>query len=96
MENQSPVTRWAGRTTSALPALFLLVDGAMKLVKPEVVKATVEVGYSESVIFGLGIVLLACRRPGRSTATTCLFACALSADSPSTSQRNRRNSRIFA
>src|SRR5882672_4577501 len=60
MQN-SPVTLWAGRTMSALPALFLLVDGAMKLVKPEpVVKATVELGYPESVIFGLGIVLLAC------------------------------------
>lgn len=57
----SPVTLWAGRIMSALPALFLLVDGAMKLVKPEpVVKATVELGYPESVIFGLGIVLLAC------------------------------------
>jgi hypothetical protein len=36
-------------------ALFLLVDGAMKLVKPEpVVKATVELGYPESVIFPPG------------------------------------------
>jgi hypothetical protein len=61
MENHSPVTLWAGRTMSALPALFLLVDGAMKLVKPEpVVKATVELGYPESVLFGLGMVLLAC------------------------------------
>jgi len=57
----SPVTLWAGRTMSALPALFLLVDGAMKLVKPEpVVKATVELGYPEGVLFGLGMVLLAC------------------------------------
>jgi hypothetical protein len=46
---------------SALPALFLLVDGAMKLVKPElVVKATVELGYAETVILPLGVVLLAC------------------------------------
>jgi hypothetical protein len=46
---------------SAMPALFLLVDGAMKLVKPEVViKATVELGYAESVIVPLGIVLLTC------------------------------------
>src|SRR5262249_6285644 len=37
---------WTGWIMSALPALFLLVDGAMKLVKPEVVvKATVELGY---------------------------------------------------
>ena len=52
---------WAGRVLSALPALFLLVDGAMKLVKPEaVVKATVELGYAEAVIVPLGVVLLAC------------------------------------
>jgi DoxX-like family len=52
---------WAGRVMSALPALFLLVDGAMKLVKPEVVvKTTVELGYAESVILPLGVVLLAC------------------------------------
>ncbi len=52
---------WAGRIVSALPALFLLVDGGMKLVKPvPVVEATVRLGYPESVIFGLGILLLAC------------------------------------
>jgi len=43
---------------SALPGLFLLVDGGMKLVKPAlVVEATVQLGYPESVIVGLGIVL---------------------------------------
>ena len=52
---------WAGWTISALPILFLLVDGVMKLVKPApVVEATVRLGYPESVIFGLGIVLLTC------------------------------------
>ena len=60
----SPVSNkqlWVGRTMSAMPALFLLVDGAMKLMKPEVViKATVELGYAESVIVPLGIVLLTC------------------------------------
>jgi hypothetical protein len=46
---------------SALPALFLLVDGAMKLVQPEVVvKTTVELGYADTVILPLGVVLLAC------------------------------------
>jgi len=50
---------WAGRIISALPALFLLVDGIMKLVKPEpVVKATIELGYPESVIMALGMILL--------------------------------------
>jgi hypothetical protein len=52
---------WAGRVISALPALFLLIDGIMKLVKPPVVvEATVKLGYSETVIVGLGIVLLVC------------------------------------
>ena len=52
---------WAGRILSALPALFLLVDGVMKLVKPAfVVEATVQLGYLESVILPLGFVLLAC------------------------------------
>src|SRR6516165_3111977 len=52
---------WVGRIISALPALFLLVDGGMKLVKPVVVvEATVRLGYDESVIVGLGVVLLVC------------------------------------
>lgn len=52
---------WTGRVLSFLPALFLLFDGAMKLVKPDpVVKATVEMGFSETVILPLGIVLLVC------------------------------------
>lgn len=50
---------WAGRIISAIPALFLLLDGVMKLIKPApVVEATVRLGYPESVILGLGIVLL--------------------------------------
>jgi DoxX-like family len=52
---------WAGWIFSALPALFLLFDGGMKLFKPEfVVKATVQLGYPETVIVPLGIVLTAC------------------------------------
>ena len=57
----SQAKRWAGWIISALPALFLLVDGVMKLVKPAVVvQTTVQLGYPESVIVPLGIVLLAC------------------------------------
>src|SRR5262249_43489979 len=57
----SKAALWTGRVMSALPALFLLFDGAMKLVKPDfVVKATVDLGYSESVIVPLGVVLVAC------------------------------------
>jgi fucose permease len=52
---------WTGRIIGALLALFLLLDGVMKLVKPApVVEATVRLGYPESVILGLGIVLIAC------------------------------------
>jgi len=52
---------WAGRIISALPALFLLMDGIMKLFKPApVVEATVKLGYPESTIIGMGIVLLVC------------------------------------
>jgi DoxX-like family len=52
---------WTGRIMSALPALFLFVDAVGKLVKPApVVEGTVQLGYPESVLLGLGIVLLAC------------------------------------
>ena len=52
---------WAGRIISALPVLFLLMDGVMKLVKPTtVVETTVQLGYPESVILSIGIVLLVC------------------------------------
>ena len=50
---------WAGRILSVLPAMFLLVDGSMKLFKPPmVVEATLQLGYSESAIAGIGVVLL--------------------------------------
>jgi hypothetical protein len=52
---------WTGRIMSALPALFLFVDGVGKLVKPApVVEGTIQLGYPESVLLGLGIVLLTC------------------------------------
>ena len=63
-DHTSPVSKralWAGRIISVLPALFLLADGIMKLVKPApVVEATVHLGYAESVIVPLGIVLCIC------------------------------------
>jgi hypothetical protein len=52
---------WTGRIISGLPALFLLLDAVGKLVKPApVVEATVHLGYPESVIVPLGIVLITC------------------------------------
>jgi hypothetical protein len=65
MESQtttvSKKTLWAGRIVSALPILFLLMDSVMKLLKPAfVVDGTVKLGYQESTIVPLGIVLLTC------------------------------------
>ena len=52
---------WAGRIVSALPVLLLLMDGVMKLLKPSfVVEANVKLGYQESVIIPLGVVLITC------------------------------------
>src|SRR5262249_19742401 len=52
---------WAGRIAGGLPALFMLVDGAMKLAKPAVVvEATVKLGYSEALIIPIGAVLIIC------------------------------------
>jgi len=57
----SSIQLWAGRIMSGLAALFLLWDGVMKLLKPAVVvKATRDLGYPESDIVGIGLVLLAC------------------------------------
>ena len=61
METGAKSLTWAGRVMSALPILFLSADGIAKLIKPvQVVEATVKLGYPESVIFGLGVVLLIC------------------------------------
>jgi len=44
---------------SGLPALFLLVDGGMKLFKPPAaVEATLRLGYPESTLAGIGVLLL--------------------------------------
>jgi len=52
---------WVGRAMSGLSSLFLLVDGVMKLLKPAVVvRATLQLGYAESAILGIGATLLAC------------------------------------
>jgi hypothetical protein len=52
---------WTGRILSTLPVLFMLMDGVMKLMKPDfVVKATVQLGFPENVIAPLGIIVLIC------------------------------------
>jgi hypothetical protein len=50
-----------GRVISGLAVAFLLMDGAMKLWKPPaVLEATRQLGFPESGIVGIGVLLLAC------------------------------------
>ena len=52
---------WTGRILSGLSALFLGVDAVMKVMQARVVmEATVQLGYPESTVFGIGITLLVC------------------------------------
>ncbi len=53
--------QWTGRFLTGLSGAFFIFDGSMKLFKPPVVvQATVQLGYPESTIVGIGIVLLVC------------------------------------
>ncbi len=57
----SPAILWTGRILTALPALFLLMDGAMKLFQPEpVLSSMAQLGYPASLSVGLGVLLLLC------------------------------------
>jgi hypothetical protein len=52
---------WSGRALSGLAALFLIFDAVMKLLElPVVMQSTTQVGYPATVVFPLGVVLLAC------------------------------------
>jgi hypothetical protein len=52
---------WTGRTLGTLAVLFLLMDAVMKLFKPPfVVQATLQLGYPEYTIVGIGLALLIC------------------------------------
>jgi len=57
----SKATLWTGRALSGLSLAFLLMDGVMKLFKPQpVLEGTLRLGYAESAIVPIGIVLLIC------------------------------------
>ena len=57
----SKIHLWSGRVLSGLAVVFFLVDGVMKLWKPAVVvAATRQLGYPESDIVGIGVLLLTC------------------------------------
>src|SRR6266852_5260749 len=57
----SKKTLWAGRILSGLAVLFLLFDAIIKLLRhPAAMQGAIQLGYPESVVFGLGMVLLVC------------------------------------
>lgn len=62
--NEATITQgrpWAGYILSGLAALFLLFDAGLKFYKPDiVVTTTVGLGYLESQIIPIGIILLVC------------------------------------
>lgn len=58
--DESRARLWGGRVMSAVPALFLLVDGAVKLMDVAVVReGMTELGYRPSLAPALGVLLLA-------------------------------------
>jgi hypothetical protein len=52
---------WAGRTLTALPVLFLLFDGVIKLLNlTPVAESFLRLGYRESVAGAIGVLELLC------------------------------------
>lgn len=52
---------WTGRILTGLAGLFLILDGVGKLFKPApVVEGTVRLGFAETLIIPIGIILLIC------------------------------------
>ncbi len=57
----SGTQRWVGRVLSGLAVLFLLFDAIGKLTRAQpAVEGTVQLGYPESTVAGIGLILLAC------------------------------------
>ncbi len=57
----TPRRLWAARILTTIAALFLLFDSIAKLLKvPQAIDATAQLGFPESSIAGIGLVLLAC------------------------------------
>jgi hypothetical protein len=57
----SRIALWVGRILTILVVLFLLFDSVLKLMQPDfAIEATTELGYSGSVVFPLGVLLLVC------------------------------------
>jgi hypothetical protein len=59
---QRPTAVWVGRILTGVAVLFMIFDGVTKLMKvPQVVEATtVQLGFPESSLVGIGLLLLGC------------------------------------
>ena len=52
---------WTGRILTGLSGAFFIFDASIKLLRvPAAVQGTIQVGYPESTIVGIGVVLLVC------------------------------------
>jgi hypothetical protein len=52
---------WTGRILSGIAVAFLIFDSAGKLLQVQpVIEGTIQLGYPEDVVFGLGVTLLSC------------------------------------
>jgi hypothetical protein len=67
MHTVKPISRsvrrklWTGRILSGLVVAILVMDGVLKLIKAApAVEATLQLGYPENTIFGMGALLLSC------------------------------------
>jgi hypothetical protein len=61
MNNASKKQLWTGRVMSAVVVLFLSFDAIAKLLRvPAVIEGTAKLGYPDSSIQVLGVVLLVC------------------------------------
>ncbi len=59
MDDVSQVQRWSGRVVSGIAVLFLLFDGVTKLMHIQpVVEGTMQLGYPESSITIIGVLVL--------------------------------------
>ena len=57
----SKTSLWAGRIVSGLVVLFMVFDGAIKVLRlPTAIEGTLSLGYPVSIVFPLGIIVMVC------------------------------------
>jgi DoxX-like family len=60
MEGMTPTQRWSGRILSGIVVLFLFADALGKLLQVgPVMEGTAELGYPDSLVFRIGVLLMA-------------------------------------